>query len=80
MIKNKNKIKTRNTYPYKPIHIWKRTSRNKQLTCLFNSGFCHFMCMPSLIFNENLDVAASKIEKQLSSQDCLQFSDNWMCL
>ena len=45
---------------------------NKQLTCLFNSGFCHFMCMPSLIFNENLDVAVSKIEKQLSSQDCLQ--------
>ena len=53
---------------------------NKQLTCLFNSGFCHFMCMPSLIFNENLDVEVSKIEKQLSSQDCLQFSDDWMCL
>ena len=46
---------------------------NKQLTCLSNSGFCHFMCMPSLIFIANLDVAVSKIEKQLSSHDCLQF-------
>ena len=46
---------------------------NKQLTCLFNLGFCHFMCMPSLIFNENLDVAVSKIEKQLYHRTVYNF-------